>query len=592
MRIDKAITLDLSNKHPIENIRFHQGDENSIRLKITLTQNNEVVDTSALSVLYSATINNYLVESDAKGTATGSAIYIPITKNMSALSGELNIEIKLIETDENDTTQILYTRNLKAQVERSIVNGNLVIDFSGLTLVDLINSKLDDANGVVTTSHLKDSSITTAKLATYAVTSAKIGSGAVSTVKLSSKAVTTEKMADGAVTTDKIADEAVTTEKLAEWAVTADKIENECIDPMKLDPALYDEIAAKANFINLGTISSWDSITNGTFKSGNLYYVSTFVGSMATQIDYGNCLGFCSQDDNSLFFMNTNTSMWWLIKRAEQTFTKLTNAGISAIADNAVTSGKIADGSINRNELFSAEMLSTYLHLPLKQVTAMEFTTASYNILTTPGIYQMDTNTGTHQVVIVLRPNSDSYLMQIRLSYNNIEYRGIWCTTEGVYAEDDWENWTSLLSTAENVHLTDSGNNYYSDNLEGALLEIAQRIGKKADCESGEITSDNVAWYTNDSNLTITGEYQLIGDYCILTAIADKVDGWKVVYYSLPVACVKGSSTTVCVDTVNYIINTTTLSNISTLQIQRLDGELMSTADTEYITFTIMYKYR
>lgn len=105
----------------------------------------------------------------------------------------------------------------------------------------------------------------------------------------------------------------------------------------------------------------------------------------------------------------------------------------------------IADGSINREELFSDEMKKAYLSLPVKAVT---FTGALkenyYNSFTEPGVYQIDSLTGVHKVLIALSPDSDSHLMQILLSYDQIRYRGIWCTTEGIYADEDWEDWIDL----------------------------------------------------------------------------------------------------------------------------------------------------
>jgi len=327
MLIDKEITIDVTQGHPVENIRFHQGDENSIRLKITLTDKNEILEVSGCTVLYNATINGYLVESEAHGFSSGTAIYVPVTPNMTALNGQLNIEIKLVETDENNNQEVLYTRNLIALVERSIIEGDLMIDFSGLTIVDIIKSKLDDAPNVIASTHLKDSSVTASKIASSAVSSAKIASGAVTAAKLGSSSVTSAKIATNAVTNEKLADDAVgekelqdgavTPNKLASSSVTSDKISRQAVGTTKiangaitnqkmatnaiayrnLDSILQTMIDSKIQLFRYGTVASWDEFPID-LNDDALYFVDTFAGSMATNINYGNCIGFANTSTN------------------------------------------------------------------------------------------------------------------------------------------------------------------------------------------------------------------------------------------------------------------------------------------------------
>ena len=79
------------------------------------------------------------------------------------------------------------------------------------------------------------------------------------------------------------------------------------------------------------------------------------------------------------------------------------------------------------------------------------YSDTEFNTYTNPGIYQVDTFTGKHEVVMVLSPDSEAYRMQLWFKYNDILYRGIWCTTDGVFADDDWEPWVSLTSGSSNV---------------------------------------------------------------------------------------------------------------------------------------------
>ena len=115
------------------------------------------------------------------------------------------------------------------------------------------------------------------------------------------------------------------------------------------------------------------------------------------------------------------------------------------IMPGAVTADKIADGAVNRTELFSDYMKKAFLSLPLESVSVSGSITENfYNQFTTPGIYQIDSFMGVHQVLVVLAPDSTAFLMQLLLSYDKILYRGIYCSEDGVYADDDWEQWTDL----------------------------------------------------------------------------------------------------------------------------------------------------
>lgn len=118
---------------------------------------------------------------------------------------------------------------------------------------------------------------------------------------------------------------------------------------------------------------------------------------------------------------------------------------------------------------------------------------------------------------------------------------------------------------------------------------VSSALANKAHIESGTIANDNYAWYAGDTSKRLTGTYQLIGDYCILSGTAHRINGWSKVYYSLPVAANKNAAA-VSVSDVNYTINTTVQSNISVLEINRADRGNMTNSDT--IDFVLMYKYR
>ena len=137
MIIDKNITLDLNRVQPLKVIRIHQGDVNSVNIVINVTNENKSVDLTGKAVKYDATISNILAEQDAHGSISGSKITIPITKNMTAHSGLLKVDVKIIEGITEKS--ILYTQTLTLIVERSVINGDTIIDASKTTIEQKLN---------------------------------------------------------------------------------------------------------------------------------------------------------------------------------------------------------------------------------------------------------------------------------------------------------------------------------------------------------------------------------------------------------------------------------------------------------------------
>ncbi len=140
------------------------------------------------------------------------------------------------------------------------------------------------------------------------------------------------------------------------------------------------------------------------------------------------------------------------------------------ITDGAVTSMKLADCAIDRLSLFSMDMIAKYLAMPVIVHGILgEVPKDFYNTLTTQGIHRIDDHKGTHQVVVVLKPSSEAHLMQLKFDYNKIEYRGIWCTDDGIYADDDWEDWTLLTLQVDSELNPDSDNPVQNKAVHSAL---------------------------------------------------------------------------------------------------------------------------
>ena len=113
-----------------------------------------------------------------------------------------------------------------------------------------------------------------------------------------------------------------------------------------------------------------------------------------------------------------------------------------------------------------------------------------------------------------------------------------------------------------------------------------------AEKEVGNIISDNIAWYYENSDWKIEGTYTLIGNLCFLQASARLINGWQNIYYSLPVAAANFSQTILHWGGKEYIIQIPgeidNNSNYSVLNIKRLDGNLCDSNDI--IHFTLIYR--
>ena len=152
---------------------------------------------------------------------------------------------------------------------------------------------------------VKDLGIITAKLADNAVTTIKIADAAVTTSKIADSNVTTTKIADSNVTTSKIADSNVTTSKLADANVTTSKIANAAVTTAKIASGGNSKVLVTDN---TGVVTWIDGTTFGAVAD-----MTTIEGAGTTASPF-----------------------------------KVKDLGIitAKLADNAVTTDKILDGTI------------------------------------------------------------------------------------------------------------------------------------------------------------------------------------------------------------------------------------------------------
>ena len=135
MKINKSLDIDLNIISPQKNIRIHEGDIDSIDIVLAVSADDVPLDLTGTTIKYDATINNYLVEQDADGSADDNKIIIPVTENMAAMPGLLLIDVRMIRDSE-----VLFTQTISAIVDKAVVNGSTYIDFSKITINQRLNA--------------------------------------------------------------------------------------------------------------------------------------------------------------------------------------------------------------------------------------------------------------------------------------------------------------------------------------------------------------------------------------------------------------------------------------------------------------------
>lgn len=248
----KSIQVDIAHQYLNDVIRLHEGDASGAQLQISMFNNGAAFSLTGFTVKFDAVIAGYLAEQDAAATVSSNMITVPITANMCAKSGTLEIDVKIIEGSGNNA-HTFYLQKFEAFVQRRVINEDIIIDVSGTTIGEKIAAledkfpiKTEDIeNGAITHDkmdlnsvgllELRELSVSTEKIVNKAVTTDKLANAAVTTGKIDGSAVTEAKIADAAVTTAKIADGNVTTDKLSSGAVTSGKISSGAVTSGKLD---------------------------------------------------------------------------------------------------------------------------------------------------------------------------------------------------------------------------------------------------------------------------------------------------------------------------------------------------------------------
>ena len=172
------------------------------------------------------------------------------------------------------------------------------------------------ATNLITASRLADNSVGTSKLTNYAVTTNKLASGAITAAKIAAGAISEIGIADGSITTAKLADGTVTTVKITDGAITSAKI----LDGTIATADIADGAIDSAKILD-GTIVDAD------IAAGAAIALSKLASGLGAQIIVGNATGVPT----------------YVAMSGDAT---IANTGALTIADGAVNSAKILDGTI------------------------------------------------------------------------------------------------------------------------------------------------------------------------------------------------------------------------------------------------------
>ncbi len=125
---------------------------------------------------------------------------------------------------------------------------------------------------------------------------------------------------------------------------------------------------------------------------------------------------------------------------------------------------ELANGVINRIELFSLDFLTKYLSMPMSSINiAGAIQSDTYDSLTETGVYKVGSYAGEREMIVVYRL-SNAHIVQVRYLTDKILFRGIHATSDNEFPAEEWREWTDIT---EDKHFRYATQFYTMEQLKG-----------------------------------------------------------------------------------------------------------------------------
>lgn len=397
--------------------------------------------------------------------------------------------------------------------------------------------------------------------------SGDIADGSITTIKIADGAVTQEKLAENSVSSTQIVGYTIGHLEISKDAIYTDALQKNVVTPEKLDRQYLERRRLWT------TITTWTDLFNTVILSTDTQHPATLQFMLSCEAPLPTAYegtgltiqrGICwATSANTIFIhsMNNMNCVWRISKKTSSTSSKL-NYEKSEIVDGVThyyiielmqtPSEGIANGSITP-EKFDREYcawvgdLHTNAHFqnafkPYIETDTIVYFNASAEIFSRLGGNAVSSGNDKYYNCIGKYIGMKTTAISSSLTYYYYEfdiyipdkaehYKVYFTATSNQGANS---NFIDLTFSKQTYQIKDEKGYYSSLDVDGALEEIAEH---SINYESGDINvTDLYASYEGHSGITMTGTYNLIGDYCYINVKAKTINGWGEMYFPLPVA--------------------------------------------------------
>ena len=426
----QKITLDVNREMCFQILTVKQGDRGSRFIEITLTADGIKLELAniATKTVFSASLKGVLVQNDSFDiNQDNNTVKVNLSDNALANSGMLECELTAV----NDKNEKVTSATFNVYVASSAKG--------------LYHSVVDMLKGIIYTDMLQDKSVTYSKLADKVIDSSKLADGAINRIELFSLDFLTRYLS---------------------MPMSIKNVMGTITDDV------YNSLT-ETGIYNVGS-SSGEKEMLVVYKLSPAHVVQ--VKYLTDKVFFR---GIHSSTDNE--YPADEWSQWVDLTIAERSITR------DKLTDSAVDSSKLADGAINRIELFSLDFLAKYLSMPMSSVNVPGVIQENtYNNITETGVYNVGSSAGEREMLVVYKL-SPAHVVQVKYLTNKVFFRGIHASTDNMFPAEEWGTWTDIT---EDKYFRYATTFYTIEQLKGygfqrgvtysffTSAEIAEKVGE------------------------------------------------------------------------------------------------------------------